>query len=179
MIINHTILSNNKKTILIGNQNIGPSYWIGLSKNGIDYFAGQTFSTPISGIIKTVKLHCSGILGFPTLNISMYSLEKNNHIWKTKLTDSEKELNIIEQNHWIDFDLPNIEMVEEENFGFILKCIKGGMIAISECPWDKPNPYVYGEQWLGNSTDEIGKFQKDFAFAFAVEIDILPKSKFI
>ena len=169
--------SNN--IVTLGNQNIGPFYWVGPSKNGVNYFAGQTFKVSASGELKNIKLYCSFVVGFPRLKISIYTFEQHNHIWRNKIREISKKLNNTEENYWIEFDMQNIEVDKGEDLGFKLKCIEGGTIAIAECPWNKPNPYADGEQWIGSSINKIGKFQKDFAFAFAAEIDVSPKSKFI
>ncbi len=172
------ILPPSTKIITIGNQNIGPFYWVGLTTKGIAYFAGQTFKIPVSGVLQKIKLYCSNVVGLPLANLSIYHFDEENKIWKSKITDVNKKMNSFFENQWIEFDIDVMDVNKDECFGFMLKCNGGGMMAIAECPWDKPNPYTEGKQWIGSSFDVEGKFQKDFAFAFEAEIDRSPKSKF-
>ncbi len=52
----HPFLSKNVSAISFGKKEIVPYYWVGRCQNGVDYFAGQTFVTPESGILKRISL---------------------------------------------------------------------------------------------------------------------------
>ena len=43
--------------ISFGYTEIGPYYWVGNCKNGIDYYAGQTFKVRQNGLLKRIKIY--------------------------------------------------------------------------------------------------------------------------
>ena len=171
--------SHHSKTVSFGNSNIGPYYWVGHCHNGVDYYAGQTFQIPEKGVLQKIKLYCSLIQGSPHATLSIYDFDEVNHIWKSKRNETIKTITPSFENQWIEFEIQGIEVHKGECYGFKLTCQKGGMMALAECPWDKPNPYAEGEEWVGSSSLPEGKFQKEFDFAFQGEIDISTKTQFL
>jgi hypothetical protein len=178
MITFANIPKNNAAVIAFGVKEIGPYYWVGTCKNGIDYFAGQTFQAPASGLLKRIRLFSSIVYGSSDATLSIYAFDNTNHTFKQKQSETTKRITKGHENLWIDFDLPNLLVDKDTHYAFKLQC-KGGMLAVAECPWNTPNPYAEGVQWTGSSLATEGSFHQDFDFAFEGEIETSANAQFI
>jgi len=179
MITFANIPKNNDAVVAFGLKEIGPYYWVGNCKNGIDYYAGQTFKAPIKGELKRIQLYASVVLGSSTANISIYHFDETTNTFGTKLAESSRQITRANENQWIDFLLTDIEVEQDQPYAFKVTCSGAGMLAIAECPWNTPNAYPYGIQWTGSSNTTGGSFHRDFDFAFEGEIAVLSNAKFI
>ncbi len=161
-----------------GVKEIGPYYWVGNCKNGIDYYAGQTFQAPVSGVLKRIKLFSSVVFGASDATLSVYRFDNANHTFKEKQSEITRHITKADENQWINFELPNIQLDKDGHYAFKIECKGDGMLAIAECPWSTPNPYAEGEEWIGSSFSGEGSFHKDFDLAFEGEISS-PDTQFI
>ena len=168
-------LSNFRKTnptlIYFGATDIGPYYWVGLCKNGIDYYVGQTFKAPANGLLSRIKLFPSIVFGATTATLSVYEFDQQNYSWKSKCAEASQFIPKGMEGNWINFDLKGLMVNKNYNYAFKLSAKSGGMLAIAECPWNIINPYADGEEWIGSSQQEEGNFHKDFDLAFEGEIE--------
>ena len=175
--------ANNPKdrasVITFGIKEIGPYYWIGSYKNGLNYCAGQTFRAPAFGNLKSIKLFSSVVFGSPNATLSIFNFDADKFIWKQKLAETTKPISTQQQNQWIRFDLEDVKVNKNENYAFKVSSNGEGMLAIAECPWNLLSPYSDGIEWEGNSRLPAGNFHKDFALAFEGEIEELLNSQFI
>lgn len=162
-----------------GQMDIGPYYWVGHSKNGIDYYAGQTFTSPASGILKKIKIYTSIVYGTSDATLTIYNFNSENHTWTEKEGEAVKKITKSLESQWVEFELPPIHVLKNGQYGFKIECAGNGMIAIAECPWSTKNPYKEGVEWVGSSLYKEGRFQEDFDFAFGAEIETSPDAKFI
>ena len=165
--------------VTFGNTQLGPYYWVGNCKNGINYYAGQTFKTPAEGVLKGIKVFSSIIHGTAEATLSIYEFDAVNHTWKEKRGETIKRITKALENQWINFDLSGIEVKQGAHYGFKITCDGDGMVAIAECPWKISNPYKDGLEWVGSSYMKEGKFQEDFDFAFEGEIETSADAQFI
>jgi hypothetical protein len=179
MITFANIPKNNGATVAFGVKEIGPYYWLGNCKNGIDYYAGQTFTAPVTGTLKRIQLYASVVYGTSDATLSIYHFNATANTFGLKLTETSRQLSKANENQWIEFLLPEIEVNQDEQYAFKISCTGTGMLAIAECPWNTPNPYPEGVQWTGSSIINQGSFHSDFDFAFEGEIAALPDAKFI
>jgi len=163
--------------VSFGYKEIGPYYWIGSAKNGIDYYAGQTFKVPAEGILKRIKLFSSVVHGFTTATLSVYELDARNTKWISKKTETSRSISKAEESQWVEFELPDFEVSKDGYYGFKITCAGAGMLAIAECPWCTPNPYADGVEWTGSSTAKDGNFYQDFDLAFEAEIEALSNAQ--
>lgn len=179
MITFANIPKNNASVIAFGVKEIGPYYWVGNCKNGIDYYAGQTFQAPESGLLKRIKLFSSVVYGPSDATLTIYKFDGANHTFKEKQSETTRHITKAHENQWLDFDLPDVKVDKNEHYAFKLSCKGGGMLAIAEAPWNRPNPYAEGVEWIGSSFAEEGSFHKDFDLAFEGEIESSVNAKFI
>lgn len=162
-----TVLENSS---VIGNTKKGHHYWVGKLNNGIDYFAGQTFKCNKPGLLKSISIYSEMIVGETHANLCVFEFAEQNHQWNTKMVEHKLNLNTSNKHQWITFDMQNMVMDSNKQYGFKLSCNHGGMMAIAEGPWDEKDPYPDGEQWIGSSENPDGKFYRKFDLAFVAEI---------
>ena len=166
-------IPKNPAAVAFGHKEIGPYYWVGCAKNGIDYCAGQTFKTPADGILRTIKIFPSVVYGAATVTLSVYEFDENTFSWKDKKVEATRSITKAMESQWVAFELPYLEVNKNESYGFKVSCT-AGMLAIAECPWSTPNPYVDGVEWTGSSNAAEGNFHADFDLAFEAEVESLP-----
>jgi len=154
----------------IGNAAKGHHYWIGKANNGIEYFAGQTFTTQKKGRLKNIALYPEMIIGKTDATLSFFELDAGTQAWKEKKAEQTILLDNKAEKSWINFPLENILLDEKKKYGFKISCNSGGMMAIAECGWQLPNPYPGGEEWIGSSEEPAGKFHSRFGIAFIADI---------
>lgn len=177
-----TFTSSPKKQLSVvsfGLKEIGPYYWVGdCKKNGVQYYAGQTFRTPANGFLKSIKLFTPVVYSTANATLSIYEFDNVKYEWKEKKGEASKHITLAMESQWIEFSLSNLKVDENVHYGFKLTCDEG-MFAIAECPWNVTNPYAEGVEWVGTSCLLEGNFHKDFDLAFEGEIETLPNTKFI
>lgn len=162
---------NRASVVAFGFKEIGPYYWVGNCKNGIDYYAGQTFCAPAQGVLKSIKLFSSLVYGSTDATLSVYEFDVINYMWKEKRAEATKLITKAQESQWIEFDLPEVEVKKNGYYAFKLSCKGSGMLAIAECPWNITNPYAEGVEWVGSSYRQEGNFNKDFDLAFEGKIE--------
>jgi hypothetical protein len=173
--------SPKKHTAIVsfGHTEIGPHYWVGdCKKNGIQYYAGQTFRTPASGFLKSIKLYSSIVNGSANATLSIYKFDDVSYEWKDKMAEASIFITEAMESQWIEFELPQFHVNKDGNYGFKLTC-EEGMLAIAECPWNITNPYSEGVEWVASSRLREGNFHEDFDIAFEGEIEASLNAKFI
>lgn len=179
MITFANIPKNNDAVIAFGIKEIGPYYWVGKCKNGINYYVGQTFQAPATGLLKRIKLFSSIVYGWSDATLSLYGFDNISHTFRQKKSETTRRITKAYENQWIDFDLQNLLVNKDEQYAFKLECNDGGMLAIAEGPWSIPNPYADGVEWTGSSIAREGSFHKDFDLAFEGEIQASLNAEFI
>lgn len=170
---------NRASVIAFGFKEIGPYYWVGNCKNGIDYYAGQTFRAPAYGTLKRIRLFSSVVYGSADATLSLYEFDATNFTWKEKRAEATKLITKAQESQWIEFDLKDVEVKKDRYYAFKLCCTGAGMLAIAECPWNITNPYAEGVEWIGSSSTKEGNFNKDFDLAFEGEIEQSSNVQFI
>lgn len=178
MITFANIFEKDEKLVSFGVKEIGPYYWVGTCRNGVNYFAGQTFRAPAGGVLKRIKLFSSIVYGASNATISIYSFDNTNHAFKEKQSQTTKYVSKANESQWIEFDIPNMKVDKDSYYAFKIQCA-GGMLAVAECPWNIPNPYEEGVEWIGSSSSIEGSFYKDFDLAFEGEIEASPNAQFV
>jgi hypothetical protein len=151
---------------VIGLKDIGPYYWIGKCINGVEYFAGQTFTVRNKGLLKTIKIHPEYVVGSSNVRLSVFELNDEKKEWKSIHKEIDVYVDKKDEGKWVEFNLQDIPVSASKKYGFKLSCLNGAMIAISENPWNVSNPYSEGEEWVGSTQKPEGTFHKDFDLAF-------------
>src|SRR3954463_11364937 len=92
-------IKNRASVIAFGFKEIGPYYWVGNCKNGIDYYAGQTFQAPVSGLLKRIKLFSSVVFGPSDATLSIYKFDSANHTFEEKQSESTRHITKALESH--------------------------------------------------------------------------------
>lgn len=179
MITFANIPKNNAALVAFGVKDIGPYYWVGNCKNGIDYYAGQTFKAPVTGRLKRIKLFSSVVYEQSQATLSVHAFDNTSHTFSQKQCESTRYISKGFENQWIDFDLYDVMVKKDEHYAFKLQCKGGGMVAIAECPWNLTDPYTDGVEWTGSSVSTDGTFYREFDLAFEGEIESSLNAQFI
>lgn len=168
---NYALPGKTKPVIAIGLKEVGPYYWVGNCRNGIDYYAGQTFKSPADGKLKSIKLFPCIVYGDTDASLTIYEFDQASHQWKDKKGEVHAQVSKSMEGKWVTFELPEVKVKNGAQYAFKISCNHGGMLAIAECPWNVFNPYADGEEWIGSSISQEGHFHKDFDLAFEAEIE--------
>jgi hypothetical protein len=179
MITFANVAKNRASLVAFGVKDIGPYYWVGNCKNGIDYYAGQTFQAPASGFLKRIKLFSSVVYGDSSATLSIYKFDSSNNTFQEKQSETTRHITKAHENQWLNFELANLKVDKDSHYAFKVECKGGGMLAIAECPWSVQNPYPDGVEWIGSSFAGEGSFHQDFDLAFEGEIESLSNTQFI
>jgi len=155
----------------IGNEQIGPFYWVGHCSNGVQYFAGQTFRSNTSGKLAYIKLFPVIVMGATAATLTIYELDDQTQQWKEQKASFKTIVNKAMEGHWLQFGISDVHIKANKQYGFKLSCDNGGMMAIAENPWTVPNPYSDGQEWVGSSENPNGSFHKDFDLAFEAAVE--------
>lgn len=167
--------SYDSRTIVFGNQNAGHHYWIGLLSNGYDYFAGQTFTSPADGTLKSIRIYPQMIVGNTGVKINVYRFDKENQQCREKLAETRINVDASKANSWVSFSDLNLDVEKNKKYMFKLSCDRGNMVALAECGWGNATSNVEGEQWVGNSENTDGHFHRGFGLSFLAEMESIQR----
>ncbi len=154
----------------IGTKNIGPHYWVGHCRNGVDYYAGQTFKTLKEGRLKSIQLFPTIVYGEGDAHIDVFEFDESIHEWKEKKAECTRHIDKHNEGEWMEFPLHDVVLEPNKQYAFKISCNSGSMMAVAECPWHLKDAYRDGEEWTGSSEMQSGKFHHDFDLAFVAEI---------
>ncbi len=169
--MNNEFTMNNKNSIsTIGITQTGHHYWVGLCANGIDYFAGQTFKTTKNGTLKTIRILPEVIYGETDALLSVFEMDEK-HTWKEKKGECHLMLDKKMEKQWVGFEMNDVILENNKEYGFKISCNHGGMMAIAECSWKNQDPYPDGVQWIGSSENPEGNFHPRWDLAFTADIE--------
>ena len=154
-----------------GNTQTGHHYWIGRFKNGIDYYAGQTFKIPQKGNLKSICIFPEMIVGETDALLSVFEFDEHTREWKDKKAECHLMLNNSSEKKWVSFDMKNIPLDSSKQYAFKITCNHEGIMAIAECGWKEKDAYKDGEQWVGNSENPKGRFHRNFDLTFIAEME--------
>lgn len=155
---------------VIGSTDTGHFYWIGHLPGGKNYFAGQTFNTPVNGFLKTIRIYPEMITGDTETVVSVYEFDPMRHEWKGKKAECRLMLNHSNAQSWVSFVMPDLQLDKNKQYAFRVSCNHHGMMAIAESGWKQTDSYREGEQWLASTDNPEGHFHKDFNLSFTAEI---------
>jgi len=145
------------------------SLWIGhLRTDPIDHFAGQTFRSPSSGELNNIQVFSAAVQYPGQLTLSVHSFDPQNRSWGPPLASSTVEVETIDRERWIRFDLPPMPLHQDEMYGFRIYA-NNNMIALGEAAAGNQNPFN-GEEWHADSLDQIGHYYRYFSLAYKIEM---------
>lgn len=144
--------------------------WVGhLHAGAADHLAGQTFQCPGDGELDNIQVYSIVVSHPGRVILTLHSFDKETKSWGPALSVSEIEVSKDDNENWMQFQLPAVQLLKENTYGFRLKS-PDAFIAIGEAVWPNKNPYMYGEEWNKNNIDNKENYYRYFSLAFKVEL---------
>ena len=143
--------------------------WIGhLQTDPTDHFAGQTFKCPSSGDLDNIQVFSAAVQGPGQLTLSLHSFDPETKCWGPLLASTTVEVERVDRERWLRFDLPPIPLQQGEMYGFRVYA-NNTMIALGEAAAANQNPFN-GEEWHADSIDPTGHYYRYFSLAYKIEM---------
>lgn len=143
--------------------------WIGhLRADPTDHFAGQTFKCPSSGDLDNIQVFSAAVQGPGQLTLSLHSFDPETKFWGPVLASAAIEVDRVDRERWLRFDLPPMPLQQGEMYGFRVYA-NNTMIALGEAAAGNQNPFN-GEEWHADSIDQTGHYYRYFSLAYKIEM---------
>jgi len=102
------------------------------------------------------------------LTLSLHSFDPQNKSWGPLLASSTVDVEKIDNERWIRFELPPMPLHEDEMYGFRIYA-NNTMVALGEAAAGNQNPFS-GEEWHADSVDQAGHYYRYFSLAYKIEM---------
>ena len=143
--------------------------WVGhLQTDPTDHFAGQTFKCPSSGELDNIQVFSAAVQHPGQLTLSVHSFDPRSRSWGPLLASATVEVEKVDRERWIRFELPPMPLYVDETYGFRVYA-NNTMIALGEAAAGNQNPFN-GEEWHADSIDQIGHYYRYFSLAYKIEM---------
>jgi hypothetical protein len=143
--------------------------WIGhLQTDPTDHFAGQTFRCPAAGELDNIQVFSAAVQSPGQLSLSVHSFDPRSQSWGSLLASATVEVEKVDKDRWIRFDLPPMPLHQDEMYGFRIHA-NNSMIALGEAAAGNQNPFN-GEEWHGDSVNQTGRYYRYFSLAYKIEM---------
>jgi hypothetical protein len=102
------------------------------------------------------------------LTLSVHSFDPQNKSWGPLLASATIDVERIDKERWIRFDLPPMPLLQDEMYGFRIYA-NNTMIALGEAAAGNQHPFN-GEEWHADSLDQAGHYYRYFSLAYKIEM---------
>ncbi len=155
---------------LITQTQTNTTLWIGhLENDPKDHFAGQTFSCNSSGYLDNIQVYSSAVHNPGEVELTLHEFDPVSNFWGPALGKASQWVEKSDNAKWIRFDLPAIGLNHGSTYGFRLHT-SNGMIGLGEAATGNNDPFTFGQEWHGDSSNQRGHFLRYFSLAFKVEL---------
>ncbi|MBC7875007.1 MAG: hypothetical protein H7Y01_13475 [Ferruginibacter sp.] len=157
----HPVLSQTKNNTTL---------WIGhLSTDPNDHFAGQTFTCPADGLVNNIQVYSSTVNRPGDVALTLHEFDPISRSWGPAIGDATLFLQKGDDARWVRFYLQPVSLKKEVTYGFRLQT-SNALVGIGEAANPSQQPFTFGHEWNGNSTNEKGYYLSYFSLAFKVEL---------
>ena len=144
--------------------------WIGhLQSDPNNHFAGQTFVCPDDGQLDNIQLYSAAVQNEGEIILTLHEFDSSNKQWGNSIATSSIEINRDDTAKWILFELPQVQLKKGATYGFQVHTTKA-MVALGEAATGTKQPFTFGHEWSGDSSDSKGHYYSYFSLAFKVEL---------
>jgi hypothetical protein len=144
--------------------------WIGRNVTGsMQHASGQTFECPDDGELDNIQVYSTAVPHPGKVILTLHAFDKNTKTWGPVLSTSEIEVTRGDADHWMSFPLPAIPLHKDSTYGFRLSS-PDAFVGIGEAAWPSKSPFMYGEEWHGDSAHKNDQYFRYFSLAFKVEL---------
>jgi hypothetical protein len=146
------------------------THWIGhLPTDPTDHFAGQTFNCPTEGQLDNIQLYSSAVQQGGEVIMTLHEFDPRTKNWGPSIGSSTLEVQKGDNAKWIRFGLPPVSLHKDLTYGFRVQT-HNAMVALGEAATGTKQPFTFGHEWSGDSTNQRGYYYSYFSLAFKVEI---------
>jgi hypothetical protein len=161
--------SHTPRPVLTQAQN-NTTLWVGhLQTDPTDHFAGQTFVCPDEGQLDNIQLYSSAVQCGGEVVLTIHEFDTSSKTWGPSIGSSTLEVRRGDNAKWIRFDLPPVQLQKDVSYGFRVHARKA-MVALGEAATGTKQPFTFGHEWNGDSTNARGHYYSYFSLAFKVEM---------
>jgi hypothetical protein len=158
-----------RRPILTQTQN-NTTLWIGhLHNDPTDHFAGQTFTSPSSGMLDNIQVFSSAVQTPGDVELTLHEFDTGHKTWGLSIGHSIVQVHKGDDARWIRFNLPSIHLRDGATYGFRLHT-KNAMIGLGEAATGNKEPFTFGHEWHADSINQQGNFYSHFSLAFKIEL---------
>ena len=144
--------------------------WIGhLQTDPTDHFGGQTFSCPSDGQLDNIQLYASAVQTPGKMQLTLHEFNAATKTWGASIGESMVEVNKTDDQKWIRFGLPHLNLKKNTTYGFRVHT-SNAMIGLGEAAHDNQHPFTFGHEWKADSRDQKGHYYSYFSLAFKIEL---------
>ena len=161
--------SSHTRPVITQAQN-NTTLWIGhLETDPTDHFAGQTFNCPAEGKLDNIQLYSSTVQHGGEIELTLHEFDPKTKHWGPSIGSSSVTIQLGDNAKWIRFELPAVQLRKDVTYGFRVHA-KKAMVALGEAATGTKQPFTFGHEWSGDSTNERGHYYSYFSLAFKVEL---------
>lgn len=161
--------SSRPRPVLTQAQN-NTTLWIGhLKTDPTDHFAGQTFTCPTEGQLDNIQLYSSAVQYGGELVLTLHEFDTVAKRWGAAIGSSSVEVNKGDDEKWIRFGLPPLELRKNVTYGFRVQTNEA-FVGLGEAAAGNRHPFTFGHEWNGDSLNQTGRYYSYFSLAFKVEL---------
>ncbi len=162
-------LSSRPRPVLTQAEN-NTTLWIGhLQSDPTDHFAGQTFKCPADGLLDNIQVYSAAVHNPGEMSLTLHEFDNQSKTWGPAIGNSTLGLNRGDEAKWIRFSLQPVPLRKDSTYGFRLQT-DNALVAIGEAASGMKQPFTFGHEWNGDSSDQKGPFFTYFSLAFKVEL---------
>lgn len=144
--------------------------WIGhLQTDPTDHYAGQTFTCPAEGMLDNIQVYSSAVYSPGEVIMTLHDFDAATKTWGPAIGTSKQNFEKADNAKWIRFSLPPVPLVKGGSYGFRLEA-PAGLIGFGEAATGTKQPFTFGHEWNGDSTNSKGHYFSYFSLAFKVEL---------
>ncbi len=146
------------------------THWIGhLYTDPTDHFAGQTFACPAEGQLDNIQLYTTAVQNGGEVVMTLHEFDPQSKNWGPPIGSSTLVVNKGDQARWVLFGLPPVFMRKDVSYGFRV-FTSNAMVGLGEAATGTQQPFTFGHEWSGDSTNQRGNYYSYFSLAFKVEL---------
>jgi len=161
--------SSHPRPVLSQAQN-NTTLWIGhLQSDPHDHFAGQTFTCPDEGKLDNIQLYSAAVQHEGEVHLTLHEFDPAKKEWGPAIANSSIDVKRADSAKWILFELPPVELRKNATYGFRVQATRA-MVALGEAATGTRQPFTFGHEWSGDSSNSNGHYYSYFSLAFKVEM---------
>ena len=166
----HQTSKNHAVRAVLTQAQTNTTLWIGhLQTDPTDHFAGQTFDCPAEGPVDNIQVFTSAVQYPGEMRLTLHEFDPSAKQWGKEIANSSVNVEKADESQWVRFSLQPVMLEKGKTYGFRLKT-PNALIGIGEAASGTKQPFVFGQEWNADSSNQQGHYFTYFSLAFRVEL---------